>query len=335
MLKRLLGALSVSLLAGWAQLAAAECVPTSQIAPDPELQALLPIASGDVTRDGGGRMVAPVFINGQGPFRFIVDTGANRTALSAGLATRLGLTPIGTGEVNYVHGAAMAPIVGAQQLRYGPLSLATSPMPVISGPVLAGEAGLLGVDSMRDWRLRLDFERRCIEITSAHSTTRQTGWTTVQGRLRFGSLVVIPGSVRGVAVNILIDTGSDSSLANVALRERLRAAASQLRGTVSARAYTAGEPVVLDSAVIVPSLRLGAVEINNITAYVGDFHVFHLWDLTNEPTLLIGMDVLSRTRAVIIDFQAGSVHFRPQQEYYTGSRLRGGTSGNATLRITH
>ena len=38
------------------------------------------------------RMTAPVRINGQGPFPFVVDTGANRTVISAELAARLGLS---------------------------------------------------------------------------------------------------------------------------------------------------------------------------------------------------------------------------------------------------
>jgi predicted aspartyl protease len=40
-----------------------------------------------------GRIVVPVMINGQGPFRFIVDTGASHSTVSPQLAARLGLTP--------------------------------------------------------------------------------------------------------------------------------------------------------------------------------------------------------------------------------------------------
>jgi predicted aspartyl protease len=39
------------------------------------------------------RMTVEVFINGQGPFNFVVDTGADRSALSTTLAARLGLEP--------------------------------------------------------------------------------------------------------------------------------------------------------------------------------------------------------------------------------------------------
>src|SRR5438874_8726067 len=40
-----------------------------------------------------GRIIAPVMVNGQGPFRFIVDTGASWSTVSPHLAHTLGLTP--------------------------------------------------------------------------------------------------------------------------------------------------------------------------------------------------------------------------------------------------
>src|SRR5262249_19642673 len=38
-----------------------------------------------------GRIVAPVMLNGRGPFRFVVDTGANRSVITTQLAAALGL----------------------------------------------------------------------------------------------------------------------------------------------------------------------------------------------------------------------------------------------------
>jgi hypothetical protein len=78
----------------------------------------------------------------------------------------------------------------------------------------------------------------------------------------------------------------------------------------AARAYTAGEPIVLDTAIAVPRLDLNELSVNDMVLFVGDFHVFSLWGMTEEPTLLIGMDVLSTTRGVAIDFERGAVHFR-------------------------
>src|SRR5688500_6043122 len=41
--------------------------------------------------DAQERMTVPVSISGRGPFRFLVDTGAERTVISAELARQLGL----------------------------------------------------------------------------------------------------------------------------------------------------------------------------------------------------------------------------------------------------
>lgn len=271
-------------------------------------------------------MVAPVVVGGQGPFPFIVDTGANRTALSQMLAVRLGLTPKGSGEVHSVYGVATAPIVAAQRLTYGPLALSSRDMPLIDGVVLGGEAGLLGVDSMHDQRLKMDFEQRCIEITASNTPFQHGGWTMVRGQLRFGNLVVVRGTVHGVGVNILIDTGSDSTLANFAFRDRLaHILHTDVEGARAVRAYTMGEPVVLHDALLIPSMMIGGIQIDHVKAYIGDFHIFHVWGLTDEPTLLIGMDVLSQTRAITIDFGHATVYFRLRQRMVTGSRIPGAT----------
>ncbi len=269
-------------------------------------------ALGPTRSDRLGRVVAPVRVNGQGPFRFIVDTGANRSVLSQGLADRLGLVGVGEGEVHSVHGVVTAPLAQVQSLQYGALGLGTAAMPILQGPMLAGEQGLLGVDGMRGRRLRMDFERNCIEIIPSRGAPRLRGWVRVQGRLRFGHLVVVRGSVDNVRTNLLIDTGSDTSLANVALRDALGVRARR-RGNDRTVAYTAGEPVFLEDSIFLPRLRFGELDVRNIRAYVGDFHIFQLWNLTQEPTLLVGMDLLSQSRGMAIDYGTGNVYFRTHE----------------------
>jgi predicted aspartyl protease len=289
---------------------AAECVRAEDL-PVATSGAAVNAASGPTRDDRVGRIVAPIMVNGRGPYRLIVDTGANRSALSQALADELGLAPIGTGEVHSVHGVSIAPIVQVDSLTYGQVNLPSQPLPLLQGPVLAGQQGLLGVDGMAGRRLRLDFVRRCIEITPSAGARRLIGWTTLRGEMRFGNLVVLRGRIRNVDVNVLVDTGSDSSLANIALRDALRARAAPRADMLEyARAYSAGEPIVLQDAVALPELRLGELTVTDLLAYVGDFHIFEMWRLQDEPTLLIGMDVLRQSRGVAIDYERGTVHFR-------------------------
>jgi predicted aspartyl protease len=302
-----------------ANLSHAECVapPSAELSSSgpaeaaPAVSLAAETVMGESLRSAGRRVVAPVNVNGQGPFRFIVDTGANRSVLSQALAERLGLTPHGIGEVNSIVGVSTAPLVAVSAVDYQGLTLPSAPMPVLSGPMFAGEQGLLGVDGMEGRRLLIDLERGCVEVRPSHGAPRLIGWTTIRGELRFGHLVVMPGRIRDVPINVIIDTGSDSSLANVALRDALSAHLRYDRERLDAiKAYTAGWPVIFDSAIATPRLRLGELDASHVYAYVGDFHVFDLWGLSHEPALLIGMDVLSQVRAFAIDYGRGVVQFR-------------------------
>jgi predicted aspartyl protease len=136
------------------------------------------------------------------------------------------------------------------------------------------------------------------------------GWLSVPALMRFGSLLMVRGEIQGIGINVLIDTGSNISLANERLRDALRGVAAHTIEYHGDRAFTFGRPIVLEQRVWTPRLQLGHTVIDSVNAYVGNFHVFDLWGLQDEPTLLIGMDVLARSREMAIDYELGVVHFR-------------------------
>src|SRR5579863_224068 len=72
-------------------------------------------------RDRHGRMRAPVFINGRGPFSLIVDTGANGSAVAAGVVDALGLSPDESPQVilRGVTGSSRAASVTVDSLALG------------------------------------------------------------------------------------------------------------------------------------------------------------------------------------------------------------------------
>ncbi|HEX6396822.1 MAG TPA: retropepsin-like aspartic protease, partial [Steroidobacteraceae bacterium] len=120
--------------------------------------------TGATSTDTAGRAVALININGQGPFRFVIDTGANRSVLSEALATRLGLAHSGEGVVHSVEGEELATLVNVESLSFGGLHLSGGDTPVLDGPMLDGEHGLLGVDGMAGRLLHVDFSKQCVEI---------------------------------------------------------------------------------------------------------------------------------------------------------------------------
>src|SRR5690349_5215676 len=77
-----------------------------------KIEAPEPLFVAPTLRDKIGRIWAPVFIDGKGPFRLVLDTGASRSALTSHVAQSLG----GTGarpESILVHGVTGSAVVPA------------------------------------------------------------------------------------------------------------------------------------------------------------------------------------------------------------------------------
>lgn len=255
-----------------------------------------------------GRIVAPVMINGQGPFRFIVDTGASHSTLSPALVARLGLTiPAGsTLEVNGVTGTAQVPAVKIQQLQAGALRIDDTDFPVVWAPLMAGADGILGAAGLRAQRLMVDFEHNRVVISRADHLGTPRGFMRIPASRVSGGLVVVRAIVGGVRVRAVIDTGSERSLGNLALQDALkrRRFATTKR---TADVYGATSAVVPGDAQRAPTIAIDDLRIADVTLVYGDFHIFKVWNMENKPALIIGMDVLGTVQSLVIDFQRPSV----------------------------
>jgi hypothetical protein len=58
-------------------------------------------------------------------------------------------------------------------------------------------------------RLHIDFTKRCVKIYESAAQMPMQGWQSAPARMRFGSLLMVPGEIMGVRVNVLIDTGAE------------------------------------------------------------------------------------------------------------------------------
>lgn len=279
----------------------------------------LPAPEVVVEEDRTGRLRAPVYINGMGPFNFIVDTAANRTAISSRLAAQLALPVTGSGEVHAMGGPFTAPMAHVQTMRAGVIESRGVELPVIADDALGTADGLLGVEDMAGRQLTMDFENERIMIEHARNPVSRRDWSTIEARRRFGNLIVADARIEGVPVRVVIDTGAQSSVANSALRDELVRLGRARTDPATIRTLTVGGPIVLDQLMFIPRMRMGAVDVSNVRAGVGDPYVFTLWGLNDEPALLLGMDVLGRARAMVIDYERSRVHFL--NPVRTGSRI--------------
>ncbi|MBS0364474.1 MAG: aspartyl protease family protein [Proteobacteria bacterium] len=276
------------------------------------------------TRDHIGRIVVQAMVNGKGPFRFVVDTGATQSTLSPGLVRTLGLTPSATPSilVNGITGSEPVSAVSLDTLRAGDLTFDDVVAPIVWAPVMAGADGILGIAGLREKSLSVDFLRNRAEIARAvDSGVRQAGLRIHASQMTHG-LMTLEMRVGGVRALAIIDTGAERTLGNHALYEALhlhRRAGAVTRVTSVYGATPEIEPGEIWRA---PTLVIDTLRINDVDVVYGDFHIFKVWQMQDQPAMIVGMDVLGTVASLGIDFKNRDV-------YFTNSR-----SSSETLRST-
>lgn len=292
---------------------AALCALTAA-APPPAQEAPAPAAAGAPAAEEGAnftlgydpdfthRMTVPVSIKGQGPYRFIVDTGAERTVIAEDLADELGLQFGGMARVH-----SMSEVSEIRTVRIPALEVGGKKVRDIHAPALArrnlGAAGMLGVDSLQNQRVSFDFERE--EMNVVPSRRREEKWPedtiVVTARSRFGHLVLVDASVDGQRVWVIVDTGSQVTVGNGALRRKLEKK-KRLPPTVPVEMLSVtGGRIAADRARI-REIMLGNMHIRDLPVAFADVHPFRQLDLMDRPALLLGMDALKLFDRVSVDF---------------------------------
>jgi predicted aspartyl protease len=256
-------------------------------------------------KDHVGRILAPVMINGQGPFRFIVDTGASHSTVSPALASLLRLdvadeSPI---LVNGITGTALVPSVQIDRLEAGALSLENTRFPVIWAPLMAGADGILGVAGLKKERIFVEFTRNRVCLSRSNSMHTPLGFVSIPAVRLESGLMTVNARVSGIRARAVIDTGAERSLGNIALRDALERVGTARNKTNTTDVFGSTDAIVRGEIGTAPMIALGPIKIANVDLIYGDFHIFDVWKMQDRPALIIGMDVLGSVRSLVIDFR--------------------------------
>lgn len=272
-----------------------------------------PVYVAPTQADQIGRVMAPVFVNGRGPYAFVIDTGATRSAIAPHVVAELGLVPDPEHQLSVrgVTGTANVASVEVDRLQVGEIILEHQRLPVIQPSVFADADGILGVEGFDRACLHVDFAKQRIFVTRNGCPRFRKDWPRVPVDLHFGRLVVVQGRFRRVDVHAIIDTGAARSLGNQALLEALELEQQAQEPLNAIEVLGATEQRLPGSRVSAPPLSLGEVKIADINVTFGDFEVFSLWNLDDEPAILVGMDVLGTADAFMIDYRRSELRVLP------------------------
>jgi hypothetical protein len=258
-----------------------------------------------------GRIWAPVSINGQGPYRLVLATGASHTALTPHLAETLGVRtdPAAQVMLRGSTGSVSVPVVQIQTLEIGDFLMEPGRLAVIPD-ALGGADGVIGMDGLANKRIHIDFRHDRITITRSKNQRAGRGFTTIPVSLLHG-LLVVDAFMGGVPVKAIIDTGGQVTLGNQALRLALaeRRGDGVQEGKLD-QVFGSTLDMQVGTRLATPALALGSLRVKSPAMTFADFEIFKHWKMTGEPAMLIGMDVLGLLDTLVIDYRRKELQVR-------------------------
>ncbi len=284
------------------------------------IEAPEPVYVAPTLRDRIGRIWAPVHINGKGPFRLVLDTGASHSAITANVLPRLGNTTAVPFSVmlHGVTGSAVVPAIRVEELDVGELLIQPTTLPIVAD-AFGGAEGVLGRDGLLDMRIFADFGADKLVISHSHGQHAKNGYSTVPLKLTGAGLLAADVRIGTVRVRAIIDTGGQQSVGNLALRDAL------MRRAPSDASEEDIIGVTLDlqhgTNIRIPALMLGTIKLSGLRVTFSDVSLFEHWKFDDEPTLLIGMDVLGLFDKLIIDYKMHEMQIR-MRDTSGGTRLQ-------------
>lgn len=251
------------------------------------------------------RLTLPVLIDGKGPFNFMIDTGSQATAVAREINASLALPP--AGRANLLGMASIRPVdlVAIERLDVGKHYVEGLSAPVLERENI-GADGIIGLDSLQDFRVLIDFREPSIALQDMRGIKgKRDGFEIiVRARQQAGQLLITNALVEGIATTVIIDTGAQASLANSALRDRLR----RKRETEVITTDVNGVDLIGHMA-LVRSLKIDSLRLSNIPLTFADSPVFAALGLSRTPVLALGMQHLRLFDRVAIDFANSRILF--------------------------
>ena len=269
------------------------------VAPDPT--ATLALA-----QDQHHRLFLDIGIGGRGPFPFLVDTGSETTIISQELAEQLSLAVAGQAQIMGISGPVEVETVGLHRVGIGRIRLAYLEAPVLLESDI-GARGILGVNSLQGTRVIFDFARDELQLSAARANVLEHDYDLVlEATKRQQRLIFTNARIDGIPVRVVVDTGTNMTIGNEALRRRLAQSRPDSGRATLKDVLGADAPARVMSA---NNLVISGLRMHNSVLAFADAPAFEMLGLENRPALLLGMNHLRRFDRVSIDFVHNEVAF--------------------------
>ena len=254
--------------------------------------------------EANNRLTVPVLIDGAGPFNFMIDTGSQATAVTHEINANLLLPSLGTATLIGMASSRSVDLVGLESLTMGKHEVTGLVSPLLYRQHV-GADGIIGLDSLQGFRVLFDFRDDTIAIEDVGTSANKRGFEIiVRAKQKLGQLLITDAVVEGVRATVIVDTGAQASIANNALKERIRTKRASEVETVDVNGVS-----LTGELLYVRNLTFGGISLNNVPLTFADAPAFEALGLKDKPVLSLGMQHLRLFDRVAIDFARQRVLF--------------------------
>lgn len=268
-----------------------------------------------------GRLATDVYLDGQGPFQFLIDTASSRSLMFEHVRQQLNLTRSQPGRMTVygINDVAEAMPVMPQELRVAGESVSGLTMGVLPDTDPTGPDGILGVDVLARYFVVLDrstMRIKLLEPGAVSARTYRDWWDAALVPHPLKKFAIqfwyLKARFNGSDITSLFDLGASLTLLNWGAAERLGVHRKQYEHF--------GPPPALLQDVLgkdAPALRVDGLDVSlagkawrRQYAIIADAPVFTFFDLDETPAAIVGLDLL-RNSSLAIDFQGQRLFLGP------------------------
>lgn len=263
------------------------------------------------------RLTIPVTIDGVGPYDFMVDTGSQATAITHGINEQLDLEHLGTATLVGMASRRSVDLVELEELGLGSRTVYNLTAPILHREHV-GADGIIGLDTLQDMRVLIDFRDNTIAVADASKAQSRNGFEIiVRARKKLDQLLITNAEIEGVKVTVIIDTGAQTSLGNIALQRRIRAKRAEALITTDVNGVE-----MQGEWAIARDIEIGGLRLTNMPIAFADAPAFEALGLKDKPVLSLGMQHLKIFDRIAIDFARQRVLFDLPSKYRRRSAIR-------------
>jgi predicted aspartyl protease len=266
-------------------------------------------------------LLVPTFVNGTGPYAFMLDTGAVQTLISVQLADSLaieeqaieGVEAIGVGgKVSILLSTLQSLAVGNAVLER--LSVMVADLRTLSKVIGTTIEGVLGHDYLKHFRVTIDYHQKtlCLLQGGKEHARAECGLPReIHFKIASGEqpLLLLPTFVNGTGpYEFALDTATSTTAVSLELAQLLGIMAQEMAPLLA----TGGKTRVALSEV--EALTVGTMTVHHLRVIVADFLELLSHIVGTKLDGILGHNYLSAF-VVTIDYQAEVLYLqKPQVE---------------------